>query len=438
MGKGGGMMEKPHTANEPILLLETDLTEIAGQSGEWPVRIILELLPTPRLLLMLDDCPGIVFKDTPRSFEVSGRDLGSIEVIRPDSSRIYDQGNGTVTYRRTLTAKREPCVVVDDDEPLVSVDFSLFNLPKFFGLHDRWHDADGVSRRLGVLELQASCWEIDIAETVDCNENRKLLDANNGYAITHTGTISHKNGLPFSAQEAGNVLRGVWLFLSFAAGGYCGIPIAEGKNKSGQTSWLRLGTAATTPWLSMSRSWWRTVGGGDDLESVFQGFWDCFSDSASKDIIDDAMRWYLASNVESLTSGLVLGQVALEKLAGLSHRRNRGSNEYMGDFIAAAVKKWHISRDAPASLSEWRQLKECKGWKHAPQGLIAIRNDLVHFEPRLGPLSDDRLYDAWNIGHWYIEMLLLSMFRYRGQYRNLLTGEYEELSPCPMGASEPS
>ena len=130
-------MEKPHTANEPILLLETDLAEIAGQSGEWPVRIILDLLPTPRLLLMLDDCPGIVFKDTPRSFEVSGRDLGSIEVIRPDSSRIYDQGNGTVTYRRTLTAKREPCVVVDDDEPLVSVDFSLFNFPKFSGLHYR-------------------------------------------------------------------------------------------------------------------------------------------------------------------------------------------------------------------------------------------------------------------------------------------------------------
>ncbi len=187
-------MEKPHTANEPILLLETDLAEIAGQSGEWPVRIILELLPIPRLLLMLDDCPGIVFKDTPRSFEVSGRDLGSIEVIRPDSSRIYDQGNGTGTYRCTLTAKRLPCVVVDDDEPLVSVDFSLFNFPKFYGLHDRWHEADGIDRSLGVLKLQASCWEIDVAETLDCDQNGKLLDADNGYAITHTGKIVRKNG----------------------------------------------------------------------------------------------------------------------------------------------------------------------------------------------------------------------------------------------------
>ena len=431
-------MEKPHTANEPILLLETDLTEIAGQSGEWPVRVILELLPTPRLLFILDDCPGIVFKDTPRSFEVSCRDLGSIEVIGPDSTRIYDHGNGTFTSRRSLTSKREPCVVVDDNEPLVSVEFSLFNFPKFSGLHDRWHDADGISRRLGVLKLQASCWEIDVAETLDCNENGKLLDANNGYAITHTGKIGRKNGLSFSAKEAGNVLKGVGIFLSFAAGGYCGIPIAEGKNESGQTSWLRCGTGATTPWLSMRSSWWHGMGGGDDLETGFQGFWGYFSDSASRKTIDDAIRWYLWSNVESLTSGLVLGQVALEKLAGLSHRRNIKTKERMGDFIAAALKKWHISTDAPAVLSEWSQLKESKKWAHAPHGLVAIRNYLVHFKPKLGPLSDERLFDAWNIGHWYIEMLLLSMFRYRGRYWKLLTGDYEELSPCPKGSSRPS
>ena len=432
-------MEKPHTANEPILLLETDLAEIAGQSGEWPVRIILELLPIPRLLLMLDDCPGIVFKDTPRSFEVSGRDLGSIEVIRPDSSRIYDQGNGTGTYRCTLTAKRLPCVVVDDDEPLVSVDFSLFNFPNFYGLHDRWHEADGIDRSLGVLKLQASCWEIDVAETLDCDQNWKLLDADNGYAITHTGKIVRKNGLPFSAKEAGNVLRGVGIFLSFAAGGYCGIPIAEGKNESGQTSWLRWGAGETTPWLSMSRSWWPTrMGGGDYLETGFQGFWDYFSDSGSRKTIDDAMRWYLWSNVDSLTSGLVLGQVALEKLAGLTLGRNIESREKMGNFIAAALKKWHISTDAPPALSEWSQLKESKKWVHAPHGLAAIRNDLAHFKPRLGPFSDERLVDACNIGHWYIEMFLLSMFRYRGEYWNLLTGEYEELSPRPMRSCGPS
>ena len=55
-----------------------------------------------------------------------------------------------------------------------------------------------------------------------------------------------------------------------------------------------------------------------------------------------------------------------------------------------------------------------------------------------GPFSDERLVDACNIGHWYIEMFLLSMFRYRGEYWNLLTGEYEELSPRPMRSCGPS
>ena len=431
-------MERVHTANEPILLLETDLTEIAGQSGKWPVRIILELLHTPRLLLKLDDCPGIVFEDTSRSFEVSCRDLGSIEVIGPRLPQIYDHGNGMFSDRCTLIARRQPCVVMDDNEPLVSVDFSLFNFPMFSGLHDRWHDADGISRRLGVLKLQASCWEIDVAETLDCNENWKLLDADNGYAITHTGKIGRKNGLPFSVKEAGNVLRGVGIFLSFAAGGYCGIPFAEGKNESGQTSWLRWGTGLTTPWLSMRRSWWPEMRGGDDLETGFQGFWDYFSDSGSRKTIDDAMRWYLWSKVESVTSGLVLGQVALEKLAGLTLGRNKESREKMGNFIAAALKKWHISTDAPPALSEWSQLKESKKWVHAPHGLAAIRNDLAHFKPRLAPLLDERLFDAWDIGHWYNEMFLLSMFRYRGKYWNLLTGEYEELSPRRMRSCGPS
>ena len=417
------MMKGVHTANQPIVLGETNLSEIAGQSGEWPVRITLELSPAPRLRLKLDDCPGIVFKDAPRPFEVSCQNLGSIEVIGPRFPQFHHHG------RCTLSATRIPCVVLDDSEPLVSVDFSLLNVPRFLGSHDQWYDTDASSTRLGVLNLQSSCWSILITETLKCDENRKVLEVDNGYAITHTGMISRKDGKTFSAEEADKVLRGIWLFLSFAAGGFCGIPIAEGKNGSGQMSWLRWGSWVTTPWLSMNRSWWRTMHGGDDLESAFQGFWERYTDNASNEAIDDAIRWYLESNTESLKSGIILGQVALEKLAGLTLGQNKRREEKTGNLIAAALEKLSISTNAPESLSEWQQLQERKGWGHAPHGLVAIRNDLVHIERKLCRLPDERLSDAWSIGHWYIEMFLLSLFHYRGKFWNRLTGEDDELSP---------
>ena len=61
-----------------------------------------------------------------------------------------------------------------------------------------------------------------------------------------------------------------------------------------------------------------------------------------------------------------------------------------------------------------------RSWRTGPHALTAVRNDLVHPEEKLGDLPHEIYHEAWNLGQWYIEMMLLNKLSYKGEYANRL------------------
>jgi len=63
-------------------------------------------------------------------------------------------------------------------------------------------------------------------------------------------------------------------------------------------------------------------------------------------------------------------------------------------------------------------------WNNAPHALTEIRNSLVHPEHKRRRQFDTVYYEAWNLGLWYLAMVLLAVCEYSGTYRNRLKKRY--------------
>ena len=95
-------------------------------------------------------------------------------------------------------------------------------------------------------------------------------------------------------------------------------------------------------------------------------------------------------------------------------------NEWTGDWIARSFEGTEIASGIPEQCQELLRLSRSSALTHGPHALVAIRNDLVHSDPKLGPISADTYAEARNLGQWYIELLLLHLFGYSGRYYNRL------------------
>jgi hypothetical protein len=73
------------------------------------------------------------------------------------------------------------------------------------------------------------------------------------------------------------------------------------------------------------------------------------------------------------------------------------------------------------------QQKGC--WQDGPEAITRIRNELVHPKNKLPIKIGTVIPDTWNLAQWYIELIILGLAGYGGEYSNRLsarwTGEVE-------------
>ena len=180
-----------------------------------------------------------------------------------------------------------------------------------------------------------------------------------------------------------------------------------------------VGSPPAEPGINI-KSWFRQLHGADTLSGLFPKFWSLFeSDKEQRDTILRAVDWYLQSNMSPPHVGIILTVAALERLSFQVLGRERDSNESNGGFIKKALEKLQVPLDFPKS---YEALQKVKNWDHGPHAVVAIRNNLVQRNPTLAGVSNYATHEAWNLGQWYIEMMLLGMLEYGGFYKNRLVG----------------
>ena len=421
-----------YEANAPITLTETNIVfDVNGEQVKMPAKAILRLLPEPGLVI---ECHDSLTADNLRLQNLSFGDNDYITASILDQKSEFIVGQSSLRIAEdsqiglALFPKKEPVSIHLRGESLSSVEFGVLNFPKFLGGQDKRIEKDGMKHRVGAVQMEADNWTIEITSESNLPEVKKLLDSQGGYAVTHTGTIKRSDGSSFSVQDVQPLLEGLRLFLSFARGAFCGLTLVVGRNDQGESAWERWGANRTAQWIAPLS--WFDLKHGEILSEVFPGFWKFYQEQ--EELARMVVGLYVSSNLGShgvgIDGGLILTQAALERF---SHQESGKT----GERIAAALKGKGISETALSissdSCPELSMVGSKHNWKHGPHAMVEIRNHIVHPNEKYGDLSSRAYYEAWTLGQWYIELLLLKFSGYSGKYGNRVTqkwrGEVETL-----------
>ena len=425
----------PSKPNDTIFLEDTSITHIDNQCLPTPcsVRVTLSLYPTIMCFIDSDNLPIWLVNRQNSPFFVTLNNGCNIKVFlrRYDLNNLLF-GSSKDTFKGSLIPHKTPCTVIQTDVWIRSVSFSVLNFQKLYGQKDKWINLNGESsHRLGFVEMNHGGWRIEITEDPTFSENEKLLNQDDGYAVTHTGVIQRCDCETFCVEEAEHILRGLRAFLSFARGSACGLTLVKAVDQEDREMVLEWGTTHTESWTQgrTSWSWLPTIDGGDSLSQLFSGFWRLYDALDWRDTVCTVIDWYLNSNNGPFHVGIILAQAALESVCYKIVGNTIGKNERPEKFLRTSLEKLGIDNVIPESFQdlknfstqEVRQKRDQNRYKgDGPEAIVEIRNHLIHKEKRYGRLSVEVQMDALRLSLWYIEVILLKKFEYCGQYMNRL------------------
>ncbi|TGE23533.1 hypothetical protein [Hymenobacter metallicola] len=294
------------------------------------------------------------------------------------------------------------------------------------------------SWRRGRMSLKAAGWVVTLDNLAETKTLAEELRETGGYAITHTGKLEREDEALFTLEEAQAFMECINFFLSFVAGRWTQ-PVLWwifSGDDSQSTQMIIPANQRLDSWRQ-TNSWANTKGwqSGEDISGLFPAFVDRFT-QASK-LLRLSISWYIEALSSQLVSDsrIVLTQVGLELLAealpplvgagalkGPAEHRLRGLLKLVMPSLNTAV---------PASLTclvavlsqppamNWN--KSTGGVADGPSVVVSMRNLIAHGarKPAEKALlaNSTVMYEASQLGLWYLELVLLNWLDYEGHYK---------------------
>lgn len=416
--------------NEPIPLEDDVCLRVATGSGGKGESF------RGRALLRLAHRPGLEVRS---SSEVKNWTLPNDAVLkRPSSndeaffatSMKQALGGNGLRAEVTWSPRRQRVLIPRSDDAAREIRFHVVNFPCFYGEGDEIREGPrgGVSRH-GRVKAQLGPWIVDLREGANLRQMAKELDASQGFGLTHQGHIVRSDGGPIDTEEACEFLDALEAFLSFARGNCCSLGLVEARSETERVAWERWGCGRVDPWSS-STSWFDSEH-GEILEEALPLFWRVWSAGGDKQAaLHHAIYWYLRSDTRhSVDGGLILMQAALERLAHTFCRPKvkPPKREYAALRLERALRKWKIPVDLPSNCksltAHMNAVKSGTDARRATLAVTELRNNAVH--PEKTPVPSGAYYEAWQLARWFIELSVLSVIDYQGDYANRLTQQVE-------------
>ena len=172
------------------------------------------------------------------------------------------------------------------------------------------------------------------------------------------------------------------------------------------------------------------------LRALYPGFRALLHDHAMGDAVSTALYGYLRSNRggegAGIDSGVILSQASLERLT-IAYLEAQGvSLAKTAANLRETLLRLDISTTIPNALTRLAKGAGEAGWKDGPHALTSVRNELTHPKKRLPFKVGDVVYEAWNLSQWYIELIILRLAGYDGEYGNRLTERWVgQVEPVP-------
>ncbi len=415
---------KTQEPNLPILLYQGLLEITQGDSihkGEGSV--ILEWLPNP----------SIKFKFSAQEQFSYYLNIGEayLKLLEIDSSAeiLILSVPIIVDENLEITGCLNQPMVLSSNQDLSSVVFHLTNFHKFIGTQ--------VSRKNHIcsdrLVLEAGGWRICIDNVENLTDVINSLKSKGGYTITHVGKLERSDKKLFTPKEAEEVLECLHWFISLCRGFRISPILLVGHNSSGKKIWEKWhDDQLISPWKKVN-SWFidSTTLNAQSINELFAGFLTLWQTNTWNDSIRLAIHWYLESNAQAgaVQGSIILLQAAFELLAVTLLVEHKGIfteqefNKYKAaDKLRYLLAECGISPEIPSTLTNLLQAANPKelNWSDGVQALTETRNALIHANlkkrQRLLNRSFVEKIDIVNLGLWYLELVLLNIFGYRGKY----------------------
>ncbi|MDU3803251.1 hypothetical protein [Paraclostridium bifermentans] len=315
------------------------------------------------------------------------------------------------------------------------IDFHIVNFDKKQGTLIKYMDKLFAGR----IEFEISGYEIIIDKRYDYKkELYEELRFKNGSIITHIGRIKRKDNKVFKSTYIFKLLDEISDTLSFLAGRYIGICMVMGY-KDNQNIFRLWKESLTTPFKYVP-TWSDTIANHHNIEKYMNLMCRKLHDSYYGPALKHVVDWYIESidNI-SIENNVVSLQIALETLSyvviveknkiltDVEFEKNTASDNIRILLDACSI---YYGKEELNLFNEYIYNK----FNDGVDIFTYFRNKVVH-PTRKTKRANLTVEDMWNIlqiGTRYVELVVLYIINYKGEYSNRLNDRcYGEVEVVP-------
>lgn len=318
-----------------------------------------------------------------------------------------------------------------------SLRFGLTNFHSYIGEPVRKNG--GFSRIR--LSFESEDWAITVDGVQNQKEIKKRLDGVGGYIVSHAGKLEKKSG-DITAEDVEEMQSALAFYFALLRGFWCGPVWLSAPGEHGK-SYALLSPLLLSRWESV-RSWFpdKTA---PDLSASFDGFMNLWNDAEWNEPLRHAIWWYLEANERrSQESSVVMAQTALELLGWVVlveqfEMLSADGFEKLpaADKIRLLLGKFRIPL-AIDGLVELKGFGAAYGGYDGPGAFTLMRNAIVHPNKKkrgqLAQAARNAKWEAAQMGLQYLELVLLALVGYSGQYRDRTDVQRMAIRPVPWAA----
>lgn len=307
------------------------------------------------------------------------------------------------------------------DNSVDYIQFDIINMDKIPGKLVKYKDLVYAGR----IEFNINEYKVVIDKSYDYNKDlHRELVSKNGSIITHTGRIYKSNMEPFKTKNIDNMIHRIATALSFSCGRYINIPNAFGfkDGKNTYRAWYKM---MSTDYRFVFK-WTTTISNYHNFEKYMSLMCKKLENPYYNTTILNIVDWYIgALNGVNMGNNIISIQTALEMLSYVvlvEDERKMSQSEYdskpANQNIRVFLKGCGIDNKIPNGTHISEDIADF--FDDGVDILTYYRNSVVHPSKRKRHV-ELVFEDMWNIillGVNYIELSILYIINYRGEYTN--------------------
>jgi hypothetical protein len=308
--------------------------------------------------------------------------------------------------------------------PIDVLQFSLTNFPNYCGSTFRYEHKGSHGSTNARLQMTSDIGSFRIDAIPEVAELRDRAFRESGFVISHVGEWLPSSG-QITARDAEETLSMLHLWFGLLRGAWAGPVFPRGLVDNKEVwryfkRWNISESQEVPTWLPMQTPL--------DLSALFAGFLILWRTPVWREPLRSAISWFIAANSSRIgrDTSVILSQVALELLAWVHVVESQHLHSW-ADFkdlsaagrIRILLQQIRVPAAVPNYLANLSSLQNRDAFD-GPGVITRVRNSLIHSsEGKLStakPLTGPQLWECSQLALRYLELTLLSICGYSGQY----------------------